>query len=231
MLTLKFSLGFILLSNMNVGTVYISSSDEEHQLQAGVIPIDFTGFMNDSWSHNIKQYLALVTVGTSYNKNSSGVNSPLLRGSEVFDCQGGGACYEIDLYKNLVLAGTAFDGQASGFVTVEKTPFYHIRLDLDSSFRFTSTENCSWYGIDQVSYCVCVARGEFGAGSGLVIGTVPSVFRALTSRARMGQRSGLSGQRRARYHKIYSFWRTACRTALRGHHIRDPSASSESHSD
>ena len=55
-LILKFILGFILLSNMNVVTVYTSSSDEGLQLQAGVVPINFAEFTaNASVMYNIKR--------------------------------------------------------------------------------------------------------------------------------------------------------------------------------
>lgn len=156
---------------MDIGTIYVDTSDEAFQLPAGVRPINFTEFAgNWSLTHNSKWYNAMVTMGTAYNKNYSALNSPVLRGGQVSDCPARSTCFEMNLYKNLYLNQTLHNGSAA-FITVEKTPFYHVRLVLDPTFRFKATENCKWYGIEGVAYCVCAVQVKTEQSSSIALGT------------------------------------------------------------
>jgi len=162
---------------MDISTIYTDTSDEAFQLPAGVRTINFTEFAELPISHNPKWYIAMTTIGTVYNKNHSAVNFPVLRGGQVSDCPARSTCFEMNLYQSLYLDQSLHNSSAT-FITIEKMPFYHIRLDLDSTFRFESTENCKWYGIGgpsggsiPIAYCICAVHVKMEKGSSIALGT------------------------------------------------------------
>jgi len=165
----KFALGFILLLNMDIKTIY-KSRGTSFVDRGGAIPISFNDhFTNDTLVVTVRQLLAFTILGNAHNNGGSGLRSIFLKKTGSKRCDGdptARACYQGDLMLSLQHWNenriATFNTTSEEFVTYYQSPYYHLEVLL-APIHYT--EPCHFYGCNgNVVQIICARNNKSESG-------------------------------------------------------------------
>ena len=173
LLTLKFSLGFVLLINIEVEKIYTPIPGDLHAFQSGV-PSQLNSEsvqQLDPSELKMARLRALLSIGTSNTGGRLGVPQIVPLPKTVCPTRTGGAigtnaCTKQYMVRGLVGGLELFVNNANDYLTVHNASLYHMSATLVNNwFDFNMKNDCKSYG----DWNVCARNLERDL---LAIGTI-----------------------------------------------------------